>query len=213
MSSRTPFNREAQVLLSIAVHPMTWCNREVDCNATEESPAPAAAAEASTTVDRAPCAVTNPPAETPPEGTEEPREEERPASVEASEGAPVAERQASAPAADANAPDREEGVTEEASGEEAAAADPCAAREAAAAGGGAGSKRCCGNRRFNRKCSCNKCISWQVRGNLGSSGRGGKPGGGGGPQAVQQVAHLVVQLLPAQAQQWRINCRWCCRFC
>jgi hypothetical protein len=106
--------------------------REVDCNATEESPAPAAAAEASTTVDRAPCAVTNPPAEAPPEGTEEPREEERPASVEASEGAPVAERQASAPSADANAPDREEGVAEEASGEEAAAADPCAAREAAA---------------------------------------------------------------------------------
>ncbi|MBO9634744.1 MAG: DUF4157 domain-containing protein, partial [Chitinophagaceae bacterium] len=49
--------------------------REVDCNATEESPAPAAAEEASTTADHAPCAVTNPPGETPPEGTEEPHEE------------------------------------------------------------------------------------------------------------------------------------------
>lgn len=102
-----------------------------DCETPEESPPEAAAEEASTTIDRAPCAVTNPPGEEPPEGTEEPSEEERPASVEANEGAPVGDRQANAPAADANAPDREEGVAEGAS-EEAPAQDPCAMREAAA---------------------------------------------------------------------------------
>lgn len=105
-----------------------------DCETPEESPPAAAAEEASTTIDHAPCAITNPPAEEPPEGTEEPSEEERPASVEANEGAPVGERQANAPAADANAPDREEGVAEGAA-EEAPAQDPCAMREAA---GGAG---------------------------------------------------------------------------
>ncbi|MGN6417430.1 MAG: Rossmann-like fold-containing protein [Pseudobacter sp.] len=108
-----------------------------DCETPEESPPAAAAEEASTTIDHAPCAVTNPPAEEPPEGTEEPSEEERPAAVEANEGAPVGERQANAPAADANAPDREEGVAEGAS-EEAPAQDPCALREAAAGGGAGG---------------------------------------------------------------------------
>lgn len=166
--------------------------REVDCNATEESPAPAAAAEASTTVDRAPCAVTNPPAETPPEGTEEPREEERPASVEASEAAPVAERQASAPAADANAPDREEGVTEEAAGEEAAAADPCAAREAAAAGGGAvGAAGASGAGTGNAGGAAGSATgpsAGRSGATSGSSGSGGTTGGAAASSGTSAVA-------------------------
>lgn len=108
-----------------------------DCETPEENPPAAAAEEAATTIDHAPCAITNPPGEEPPEGTEEPSEEERPAAVEANEGAPVGERQANAPAADANAPDREEGVAEGAS-EESPAQDPCAMREAAAGGGAGG---------------------------------------------------------------------------
>ena len=115
----------------------TVVQREVDCNAPAPAAStPAAADERSTTplASRPTCAVTNPPAEEPPEGTEEPSEEERPADVEATAGAPVDERQSHAPPADENAPPREEGV-EEGAEEAAAPQDPCALREAGGATG------------------------------------------------------------------------------
>ena len=107
----------------------------------EESGSEAEAAEAETAPDLGNCRITDDPAEQPPEGTEEPEEEATPASVDANAGAPVDERQSHAPPADPNAPEREEGIEEGATGEEAEQPQgPCALREAGATeSGGAGS--------------------------------------------------------------------------
>jgi Domain of unknown function (DUF4157) len=112
--------------------------RDAECEAEEEargSEEQAREAETAPTTGR--CTETNPPAEQPPEGAEEPQEEETFAEVEANEGAPVDQRQSNAPPPDENAPQREEGIAENAEQSEAAAPqDPCAVREAAGAGSG-----------------------------------------------------------------------------
>lgn len=77
------------------------------------------------------CTVTNAPAEQPPEDAEEPKEEEKPADIEANEGAPVNERQANAPPPNEGAPEGEKDVAKSGEKTEAQAQDPCAVREAA----------------------------------------------------------------------------------
>ncbi|MEM9214096.1 MAG: DUF4157 domain-containing protein [Cyanobacteria bacterium P01_F01_bin.150] len=110
--------------------------RDTECEAEEEERgSEEQAQQAETAPNVGDCRQTNPPAEEPPEGTEEPDQEETPADVEAREGIPVDERQSNAPPPDENAPEGEEEIAETAEqAEQTAPQDPCAVREAAGAG-------------------------------------------------------------------------------